>query len=101
MIRTKFLVEFFCAQKIVFVVVEKTIWSRIKAQEKMVSKIVGMINIGLGKRFPHFLIGNLFPFEYSLLIFVTFLWEDIIQSYFSLNISIHEVPWPHLVGGLS
>ena len=46
----------------------------------MVSKIVGIINIGLGKWFPHFLIGNLFPFEYSLLIFVTFLWEDIVQS---------------------
>ena len=30
MIPTKFLVEFFCAKKIVFVVVEKTIWSRIK-----------------------------------------------------------------------
>ena len=31
MIATKSLVDFFCAQKIVFVVVKKTIWSRIKS----------------------------------------------------------------------
>ena len=102
MIRTKFLVEFFFAQKIVFVVVEKTIWSRIKFG----SGKNGQQNCWYNKyrsreKVPTFF--NWEPFSF-LILFVdicNFLWEDIVQSCFSLNISTHEVPWPHLVRGLS